>query len=148
MTGPDAQALAGLHAQAFQMPAPWSAQDFDGFLRDPACQLEWRGNPDGQLAGFALFRLIAGEAELLTLAVAPHMQRKGVGGAVLGAGLDKLTGRAECCFLEVAQTNTAARGLYARMGFRQVGARRGYYRLPNTGTAVDALILRRDLASH
>jgi ribosomal-protein-alanine N-acetyltransferase len=43
-------------------------------------------------------------------------------------------------FLEVAETNAAARALYLRRGYRQVGLRRGYY-----APGLDALVLRRTL---
>jgi len=147
MTAPDASALAALHTQAFTLPAPWSAQDFLGFQDDPACIWEWNYAPDRQLAGFALFRHIADEAELLTLAVAPHMRRKGIGRAVLDAGVHRLRGRAKSCFLEVACTNMAARAMYEQAGFVQVGLRKGYYRPNDCAAPVDALVLRLDVPS-
>lgn len=145
MSAPDAYALAALHTQAFTLPAPWSARDFQAFQDDPTSFWEWNYALDGQLAGFALFRQIADEAELLTLAVAPHMRRKGIGRAVLLAGVQRLRGRARMCFLEVARTNIAARAMYEQAGFVQVGLRKGYYRPDDCKAPVDALVLRLDV---
>ncbi|MBR3370832.1 MAG: ribosomal protein S18-alanine N-acetyltransferase [Rhodobacteraceae bacterium] len=143
---PDAHALAAMHAQAFTVPAPWSAQDFAGFLHDPTCFLEWTGTPDSTVAGFALLRLVADEAEVLTLAVLPTMQRRGLASLLLRRGVQQLIARgAQCCFLEVAATNHAARALYDRAGFIQTGRRKGYYTPAHGGGAVDALVLRLDL---
>lgn len=101
----------------------------------------------GEPAGLILMRAIAGEAEVLTLAVAPAHRRRGVGRALLEAGLAQaaLLG-AEAAFLEVAADNPAALNLYRRSGFQEVGRRLGYYARPS-GPAADALVLRRTLNS-
>jgi len=88
-------------------------------------------------------RVVAGEAELLTLAVAPQERRKGLGLALLAAFDDSARAAgAESGFLEVAAANVPARALYKAAGWREVGVRRGYYRLPDGGTD-DALVLSR-----
>lgn len=96
-------------------------------------------------AGFAIGRAIAGEAELVTLAVAPEARRQGEGRALLSdferAAKDR---GAEAAFLEVAADNTAARALYGSAGYDQTGLRAGYYKRAD-GTAIDALILSRAL---
>lgn len=96
--------------------------------------------------GFALGRVAGPEAELLTLAVDLPFRRKGLASALL----DDLHARAaeqgaEEIFLEVAETNAPAQGLYAGQGYREVGRRPGYY-CPPGGEPVDALILYRSLA--
>ncbi|MGY6703265.1 ribosomal protein S18-alanine N-acetyltransferase [Roseinatronobacter sp.] len=145
MTAPDAAALAALHARAFTRPAPWSCSEFQTYLDDPACFVECCDTADGTLAGFALFRVVADEAEILTLAVAPNLRRKGIARRVLHDALQRLQGRAKWCFLEVASSNAAARALYEQAGFTQVGLRKGYYRAAQSGAAVDALVLRLEL---
>ena len=67
-------ALASLHKLCFVTPAPWDAASFAGFLADPLAFLLVEGD-----AGFLLGRAVAGEAELLTLAVAPEARRRGLG---------------------------------------------------------------------
>jgi ribosomal-protein-alanine N-acetyltransferase len=95
--------------------------------------------------GLILMRAIAGEAEVLTLAVEPSHRRRGVARALLRAGLTQAAASgAEEVFLEVAADNVAALALYRAEGFREAGHRGGYYRRPG-GAAVDALVLRRTL---
>jgi ribosomal-protein-alanine N-acetyltransferase len=97
-----------------------------------------------RLDGFILCRAIAGEAEVLTLAVKPAARNAGLGRALLESamGAARSTG-AEAMFLEVAADNPAAIKLYTNAGFTRIGARPGYYARP--GGAADALVLRRDL---
>jgi len=79
-------------------------------------------------AGFALIRSVAGETELLLLAVAPAARRRGVGTALLRSVIaDAVAAEGSDLHLEVRAGNHAVR-LYAEHGFRKVGERRGYYR--------------------
>jgi ribosomal-protein-alanine N-acetyltransferase len=139
-------ALAGLHARAFTTPRPWGEAEFAALLADPLVFLLVEGD-----AGFLLGRTVAGEAELLTIAVAPEARRLGLGRKLVGRFVYQARLRgAESAFLEVAEENVAARGLYLASGFAEAGRRRGYYRTPE-GRAVDALVLVRSLqdrASH
>jgi glycosyltransferase involved in cell wall biosynthesis len=76
---------------------------------------------DGQVCGFIVSRDVAGEIEVLNLACAPDMRRQGVASALLGS-LD-----AADVFLEVRESNLAARKLYEKVGFFVVGTRPEYY---------------------
>ncbi len=135
------EALAALHTRCFTTPRPWTAAEFEGFLADPLAFLLVEGD-----AAFLLGRAVAGEAELLTLAVAPEARGRGLGIRLVSRFLYQARLRqAGAALLEVAADNAAALALYARAGFVEVGRRRGYYRLPD-GRAVDALVLRRALA--
>lgn len=134
------EAAAAIHAAAFSDARPWSAQEIADLLAGPACFLTER---DG--AGFALWRAIAGEAELLTIAVSPHDQGRGIGGAVMRDWMAAARAVADTAFLEVAQDNAAACALYARCGFVEVARRSGYYARPH-GRA-DALVLRAELSA-
>lgn len=139
----DADALAEVHARAFD--DGWSAADIAGLLAGPGGFGLAVREVDAVL-GFVLARAIAGEAEILTLAVRPGARRRGVGRALVeaAAGAGAAAG-AQALFLEVAADNLAAIGLYRQAGFAQVGARPAYYR--RTGAPADALVLRRDLNS-
>jgi ribosomal-protein-alanine N-acetyltransferase len=125
----DAPLLAALHAQAFDHP--WSAVEIAGLMASGAIALMTE-------RGFILVREVAGEAEVLTLAVAPAARRQGQARALLAAAIARL-GDAEV-FLEVAADNDAAIALYQAAGFQPVGRRRGYYARP--AGAVDALMLK------
>ena len=90
-------------------------------------------------------RAVAGEAEILTLAVEPAARRQGLALALVtaAAGAARMAG-AQAMFLEVADDNVAAIGLYEAAGFTRAGVRRGYYDRGPQGY-VDALVMRLDL---
>ena len=136
-----AEELAALHGRCFRVPRPWTVAEFAGFMADPLAFVLIEGD-----AGFILGRAVAGEAELLTLAVAPEARRRGLGRKLVARFLYQARLRgAEQAFLEVAAGNAAARALYARCGFAESGRRRGYYRGPD-GVAVDAIVMVRGLS--
>jgi len=140
-TADAASALARLHETAFG--DHWSAADIDGLLRSPGV-FALSGALAGEAAGFILCRVAADEAEVLTLAVAPAMRRRGVAGALLDqATVVALAAGAKAMFLEVATDNPGAMALYRGRAFEQVGRRPGYF--SRLGEAVAALIMRRDL---
>ncbi len=135
-------ALAALHARCFQTPPPYSAADFARFAADPLAFLLVEGD-----AGFLLGRAVAGEAELLTVAVAPEARRLGTGRTLLARFLYQARVRgAERAFLEVSALNVAAIALYESAGFERAGLRRNYYLAPD-GARIDALVLARNLTA-
>lgn len=96
--------------------------------------------------GCALVRVVADEAELLSIAVERRARRKGFGAALLGQAIDLARkDGASRIFLEVAADNGPARTLYRTRGFIEVGRRPAYYLRPD-GTRADALILEKSLA--
>jgi ribosomal-protein-alanine acetyltransferase len=78
---------------------------------------------DGRILGFAMYRVVAGEGELLNLAVDPSARRTGVARALL----QEMMQEAEIWHLEVRESNLAAIALYDSLGFQKVGRRSGYY---------------------
>ena len=137
------EALAALHAQAFERP--WSAAEIETLAAAPGA-LGLAAEDDGALFGFVLIRAVAGEAEVLTLAVDPAQRRQGLGRALMQAASSAAAGAgAEEIFLEVAEDNLAALALYTGAGFAPVGRRPAYY--PRKTGAVDAILLRARLNS-
>ena len=128
-------ALAALHALAFPQARAWTRTEFEDLLAQPHVDLQTANG------GFALSRTVAGESELLTLAVHPLMRRRGIASGLVRAWLDGLA-PGDAAFLEVAADNAAARALYDRFGFTRAATRHGYYARPG-GTRVDGLVLRR-----
>jgi ribosomal-protein-alanine N-acetyltransferase len=129
--------LAALHARCFTVPRPWSETEFETLLAAPTTVLT------SQTGGFALGQVMADEAELLTIAVAPEDRRRGLGRQLLGAFLSACAARgAATVFLEVDAGNAPALSLYHSAGFREAGRRRAYYHAPD-GSSTDALVLRR-----
>ena len=126
--------MAAIHAAAFPPAERWGEDAMSVQLGLPGVF-----GLIADAAGFVLVRVAADEAEILTLAVLPERQRHGLASLLMEAAHRKaaLLGAA-AMFLEVAESNDAARALYARLGYEQVGLRRRYY--PDGG---DALVLRR-----
>jgi ribosomal-protein-alanine N-acetyltransferase len=140
----DAPSFARLHAESFRRG--WSDGEFEQLLRGRSV-LAHRATRGRTLDGFILSRITAGEAEILSVAVAPPRQGRGLARSLLNLHMRRLAGLgANTVFLEVDEDNTPARRLYARAGFREVGRRAGYYRGADSGHAATALVLRRDLA--
>ena len=140
MSGPDT--LAALHAEAFA--APWSAQAIAALLAQPGV-FALTAPDEGAPQGFILIRAVAGEAEILTLAVAPQARRQGLARRlVTAAGTQAATRGAGRLFLEVAADNDAALALYAHCRFARAGLRRGYYARPG-GVAIDAVVMALEL---
>lgn len=127
--------LAALHAACFTTPRPWSAAEFSDLLAANNVFLV-----TGEGPSFALGRALAGETELLTLAVAPEARGRKLGRLALQAyEAEALTRGAEDAFLEVASTNKIAISLYVSEGYRESGRRKNYYSAPD-GTKIDALV--------
>src|SRR5437588_4685489 len=136
----DAGAFAVLHAAAFHRG--WSEGEFEQLLLDRHV-IAHRAAVADSIVAFILSRLVAGEAEILSVAIAPSRRGKGLGRQLLDHHLRRLAGLgARAVFLEVDANNVPARRLYQRAGFRSVGRRDGYY---PTGQGSAALTLRRDL---
>jgi [ribosomal protein S18]-alanine N-acetyltransferase len=116
---------------------PWTRGNFRDSLR--AGYSCWAARAEGELIGYAVMMLAAGEAHLLNLSVAAARQRRGHGRAFLAHLLAAARDHgARVLFLEVRPSNAAAQRLYATFGFEQIGVRRGYY--PAHGGREDALV--------
>jgi ribosomal-protein-alanine N-acetyltransferase len=132
-----AAVLAAIHAAAFP-DDPWGAGAFQ-------IQLEMHGviGLMDDRGGLLLMRVTLDEAEILTVGVLPHLHRQGIAGGLLRTAMAQARDAgALSMFLEVDIGNQAARALYARAGFREVGRRRRYY-----ANGADALVLRVDLST-
>ena len=132
----DGGALALLEKRCFS--DPWSAaglRDLVTSTQTITLVAELRG----EIVGYAIARWAAETGEILNLAVAPEHRRAGIAGQMLEEILDGLRQRGvREVYLEVRESNEAARGLYGRRGFWVAGMRRAYYRTPTE----DALVLR------
>lgn len=129
--------MASVHAAAFAGHGQiWSEADLAALCAAPSTLCVALDD-----MGFALIRVIAPEAEVLTLAVDPTAQGQGLGHRLLHTAM-ALAGRhgAQTLFLEVAEDNIAARALYAGAGFTQTARRRAYYSRPGA-PAVDAIVM-------
>lgn len=133
--------MAALHARAFAGGGrAWTASEFATLLGSPHVFAV------GDACAFALGRVAADEAELLTIATDPAHRRAGLGRRALCAFERRARQRgAALAHLEVAADNRPALALYAAAGFAETGRRTGYY-LRGAGR-VDAVLMRKFLSS-
>lgn len=119
----------------------WTASQASGLLALPGVWLTL-ARLDRNVAGFAMARIAADEAELLLLAVDPEWRRRGIGKSLLTHFEGVATSRGARHFhLEVRAGNSAIQ-LYTSAGYEIVGRRRNYY-LGAHGSQHDALSLAR-----
>ncbi len=98
--------------------------------------------PPGRLAGLLVASVIAAVGEILNLAVARGLLRKGIGTALVEEAARRMAqAGAARVWLEVRASNGAALAFYRRLGFRETGRRPAYYRDPQE----DALLLESSL---
>ena len=124
--------LSHLHQKCFPHK-PWSADDFRD-LKKSGCEIIMSEN------GFIVYRIVADEAEIITIGVNPEMRRNGIASAMIGIiektiknqGVKKI-------FLEVASNNNPAKKLYENLGFTTVGIRPKYY------DGIDAILMTKNI---
>lgn len=122
--------------------SPWSFNQFLRELANPVAEI-YGCRFDNHLCGFICYWLIAGEMQILNLAVAPAQRRMGFAGALLEHAFSR--GRnsgLEVVWLEVRAGNQKAISLYRRYGFTVDGRRRGYYQ-----DGEDALLMKKDFVA-
>lgn len=136
---------AQLHARFFARS--WAVADFEELTRDRQVMADGAFDGPGKTCfGFAVSRLVAPEAELLSIAVDPRHQGRGIGRQLLSAHLGRLSAHgAREVFLEVEQGNSGAIHLYEQFRFAKVGERAGYYPKKD-GSRATALVLRAQLS--
>jgi ribosomal-protein-alanine N-acetyltransferase len=121
---------------------PWTIDQLADTILQPSTLGLIAEAGEGEIAGYLLGRIVADEAEVLTLAVCEASRRHGLGKRLLGEALAGMASRGvRAVWLEVRHSNAAAQALYLGAGFVATGVRRGYYRRP----VEDAIVLRRDL---
>ena len=134
----DASAISALHTASFQRG--WGEDEVYRLLIEKTV-VTHRAMRGTTMIGFILSRMAAGEAEILSVAIAQRQRGRGFSQPLLDLHLRRLAGLGtRAVFLEVDEHNAAARALYRRAGFRDVGRRRSYYQ-----SGASALVLRRDL---
>jgi len=118
--------------------APWTEGIFRDCLRVAYhCEV---AEMDGEIVGYLVLSVTAGEAHLFNVCVSRNQQGKGLGRALVARSIEVARIReADSMFLEVRPSNKNALRLYDNMGFNEVGVRKNYY--PAKNGREDALIL-------
>jgi ribosomal-protein-alanine N-acetyltransferase len=139
---PAAPAMAQLHATAFHRG--WGVDEIESLLLDESVMAHVLA-PKAKLAGFALSRRAADEAEILSIVVERSARGRGLGRELLRGHLDALREAGTFrVFLEVDEQNAAARALYIDEDFAEVGRRANYYQAA-AGARSAALVFCREL---
>ena len=135
----EAETLAEIHAAAFGHA--WSGEEFAALLAERTV-FAVGARRGRRLTGFVLVRVVADEAEILTIAVRPKNRRRGLGRMLMDEALRRLhRAGASRCFLEVDRGNAPAVALYRSLGFSVAGERRNYYHGGSPGDG-SALVMR------
>jgi len=121
---------------------PWSLEALRATLDSMVTEV-LVAEANGEVAGYVITQVVLDEAEIQNLAVTPGRRRQGIATALVSRGIERAVARgAARVFLDVRESNVAARHLYAGLGFEPVARRRGYYRRPRE----DAIVLVREIA--
>ena len=134
-----AESMAFIHTACFPYDI-WSKETFESF-----CDELW-GNVIGWMAvyenrevGFILARQVIDTAEILSFAVLPDFQGKGIGRQLLNQLMDTIE---VPLFLEVSVDNKSAIYLYESAGFKIMTTRKNYYNMPGHMGSKDAYLMR------
>lgn len=115
----------------------WSASQISSLPENAFYLVAVQG---GELCGCASVYCIAGEGQIMNIAVSQNFRQKGIGKGLMDA-LEKAAFERSCEFisLEVAVDNAAAIALYKKCGYAEVGRRKGFYK------GIDAIIMEKKL---
>ncbi len=134
----DLPAVLEIERRSFAQP--WSRTFFEKELATPFARLTVavdEGGPQVTVVGYTCRWRVTDEMHLLNVAVHPERRGLGHGRELVSAVLEEaVIVRARVIFLEVRAGNVIARRLYRRLGFRDLGVRRGYY-----GPGQDAIVM-------
>ena len=138
MTNEHLDEIAELERRCFS--DPWSRQMLVEHMKNDCAATIVAQGEDGTVLGYAGLLTVLDEAYITNIAVRPEYRRQGVASQLL----DVFTRFAEgnhmaFLTLEVRDTNAAARALYAKHGYEEVGRRKNYYDHPKE----DAIIMTR-----
>lgn len=131
-----------MHSERTGYAYPWAESHMEScLLGNDHC---WVIECDGQVIGHGISSLILDEGHILNLCIAHSWQSRGFGASLLNHMIEHLLALgAHFIFLEVRESNQAARRLYEKSGFRQIGRRKGYY--PAGREREDAIVMQRAL---
>lgn len=136
MTLADLPQVEALDRIAF--PTPWPENAFRYELTRNPHAICWVAEQSAQLVGDIVVWLVLDEAHIATLAVPGQLRQRGIGQRLLARALLLChESGATSAMLEVRESNQAARGLYRKFGFEEVGLRKGYYQ----DTHEDAILM-------
>lgn len=121
--------------------APWPRSSYEELARLDTVNI-WVAKIDTKLVAYMLIQHMSDEIELHSIAVAPEFRRQGIARKLIAHMMSE-AGRLKIrkIFLQVRPSNSQARQMYEKIGFRSVGIRRSYYR----DNGEDALVMRLEI---
>lgn len=127
---------AVMHLERASFSDPWSERNMADCLAMPVVRA-WVARQGEQILGFAIAYLIPPEGEIADICVSPDARGQGIGRALM----ETMLSADDCAqyFLEVRASNTAAIGLYRKLGFEVIGIRKRYYDKPREDAIVMGL---------
>jgi len=131
-----------LEIENCSFPSPWGINAFKVEVEKPISHL-WALIADKRLVGYICFWMFASEIQVINFAVHPTNRRQRLGLFLLTRMIETGVSKGlKSIWLEVRPSNLAARNLYSKVGFHEVGRRPRYYRETNE----DALIMALELS--
>lgn len=137
LTKDDRAAIAAIaEIERLCFSEPWSEGSLEILTREGA--VGFAAVVDGIVAAYGGMMCVLDEGQITNIATHPGFRRRGLGREVVSALAEyaRANGIASI-FLEVRESNTAARALYTACGYREIGRRRRFYRNP----AEDAVLM-------
>ncbi len=117
--------------EALCFTTPWSRKSFADSMANEHIISFFTATVNGDIAGYICVFHLFEEGELLNIAVSPDYRKRGLGQALMNKMYDclKLKNITRIT-LEVRESNTNAKNLYLKNGFKPIGVRRNYYTSP------------------
>ncbi len=135
-TTDDLRTVAQLECVTFS--DPWSEDSLLGMTDSEYYHLVC-AEADDSVCGYLAASSVAGESEILRIAVSENYRRRGIGSTLLDSFISERTEAGDCeFFLEVRKSNEPAIGLYTSRRFEVCGTRANYYKCPTE----DAVLMR------
>ena len=130
----DATAIAEMEMNIFG--DPWGKKDIFSYICSDTGMC-FTALSDGQVVGYIIGRKIPPEGEIYRIAVRADKRQRGIGYRLLSYSLKTELGHGvETVFLEVRESNTAARALYTAYGFKEISIRKNYYQHPTENAVI------------
>ena len=139
MTLEDLPAVVALDQMSFSLP--WPERSFRFELTENPASRCWVAVTDGRIVGMIVNWLLVDEVHVATIATHPEYRRQGIARKLLAHSLRHMSGEgAISSFLEVRESNDAARDMYRKFGYVETGRRKAYYKDNNE----DAILMTLD----
>lgn len=138
----DAKAIWLVAETAYDKGSPWELSQFQELISYENVIHLIAEKPNGEVLALIIASKTMVEADIYMLAVKKSYQGKGIGKKIFQELIQELkSSDLETIFLEVRESNIAAKSVYEKLGFKKIGRRKDYYIKPKE----DALMMKIEL---